>query len=217
MVALGAEIIRTPTEAAWDDEESHISLAKDLEAASGGKAHVLDQYRNSGNPLAHYEGTADELLEQCGNNLDVVVLAAGTGGTVTGVGKRIKEALPHCKVVAVDPVGSLLAVPEGLNARKRLQPYQVEGIGYDFLPTVLDRTVIDAWVKVDDREAFGMARACVKHEGLLVGGSSGSALAGAFAYIQDQGQALHGKRVAVLCADGVRNYMSKVLAFLDDV
>jgi cystathionine beta-synthase len=213
MKALGAEILRTPTEAGWNDEDSHISLAKDLEAASNGRAHVLDQYLNSGNPLAHFQGTAQELLQQCGNKLDVVVIASGTGGTVTGIGRGIKEVLPDCKIVAVDPVGSLLAQPESMNERKRLHGYQIEGIGYDFIPTVLDRSLIDEWVKIDDQEALSAARGAVKHEGLLVGGSSGSAIAGALAYIQDQGEALHGKRVAVLCADGVRNYMSK---FMDD-
>jgi cystathionine beta-synthase len=110
----------------------------------------------------------------------------------------------------VDPVGSILAVPDSLNNNKRLQDYEVEGIGYDFLPTVLDRSHIDEWVKVDDPEAFAMARKLIKYEGMLVGGSSGSAMAGAYAYIKRNEEALKGKRVVVLCPDSVRNYMSKV-------
>ncbi len=212
MKALGADILRTPTEAAWNAEDSHISLAADLANASP-RAHVLDQYLNPGNPLAHYEGTAQEILDQTGHRVDVVVVAAGTGGTVTGIGRRLKEALPHCVVVAVDPVGSILAVPDALNDRKRLEGYQVEGIGYDFIPTVLDRGLVDAWVKVDDQEAFDMARKMIRLEGMLVGGSSGSCMAGAYAYIQAHAAELKHKRVVILCPDGIRNYMSK---FVDD-
>ena len=116
-------------------------------------AHMLDQYINAGNPLAHYEGTAEEILRQTRGSLDVLVLAAGTGGTITGVARKIKEAVPGCKVVGVDPVGSDLAVPESMNKPHPKGMYQVEGIGYDFIPTVLQRDLIDEWVKVDDPEA----------------------------------------------------------------
>lgn len=116
-------------------------------------------------------------------------------------------------MVAVDPVGSILAQPDTLNDHKRLEGYQVEGIGYDFVPSVLDYSVVDEWVKVDDPEAFAMARNMIRHEGLLVGGSSGSCVAGAYKYIKDNEEALRGKRVVILCADSIRNYMSK---FLDD-
>ena len=209
MKALGAEILRTPTEAAWNAPDSHITLAAEMAEVSP-NAHVLDQYLNAGNPLAHYDGTAEEMLRQSGGNIDVVVMAAGTGGTATGVGRKLKEVLPNVKVVAVDPVGSILAVPDQLNDYKRLQGYQVEGIGYDFIPTVLDRDIIDTWVKVDDDKAFDMARKMIKHEGLMVGGSSGSCMAGAYEYIKQNEAELKGKRVVILCADSIRNYMSKV-------
>jgi len=212
MRALGAEILRTPTAAAWDAPDSHISVAAAL-AASSPDAHMLDQYANAGNPLAHYEETAAELLAQTRGELDVVVMAAGTGGTITGVGKRIKEALPHCQVVGVDPVGSILASPAALNVNGEGSAYEVEGIGYDFVPSVLDRSVVDTWEKVDDAHALAMARDLIRYEGALVGGSSGSAMAGALAYIERMGPALHGKRIAVLCPDSIRNYMTK---FLDD-
>jgi cystathionine beta-synthase len=116
-------------------------------------------------------------------------------------------------VVAVDPVGSILAIPDSLNDQKRLQSYQVEGIGYDFFPSVLDHGVVDEWVKVDDAEALAMARRMIRLEGLLVGGSSGSCAAGALKYIEAHRAELEGKRVVVLCPDSIRNYMSK---FLDD-
>jgi cystathionine beta-synthase len=111
--ALGAEIIRTPTEAAWDAPESHIGVANRL-LGEIPNSHILDQYSNTGNPMAHYEGTAEEIWEQCSGRVDMVVMAAGTGGTITGVGRRLKELNPNIIVVAVDPYGSILAQPAEL-------------------------------------------------------------------------------------------------------
>ena len=101
--ALGAEIIRTPTEAAWDSPESHIGVAKKLRDQIP-NSHILDQYSNPSNPLAHYEGTAEEILYQCDGKLDMIVCGAGTGGTISGIARKLKERLPHIKVVGVDPV-----------------------------------------------------------------------------------------------------------------
>merc|ERR1712050_797558 len=199
-----------------DAEDSHIflsaRLAKDL------NGHVLDQYLNPGNPLAHYDGTAEEIVEQTKGKLDYMIMSAGTGGTISGVAKKLKEKIPGVKIVAVDPYGSILAVPDSMNdgsprtGQKRLTAYQVEGIGYDFIPTVLDRDVADYWVKTDDDEAFAMMRSIVRHEGLLIGSSCGSTMAGAYRFIKEHGIG-KGKRVAVLFADSSRNYMSK---FMDD-
>merc|ERR1719265_2072026 len=216
MKCLGAEILRTPTEAAWDAEDSHIFLSARLAKDMGG--HVLDQYKNPGNPLAHYEGTAEEILEQTNGELDYIVMSAGTGGTLTGTAKKLKEAVPGVQVVAVDPYGSILAVPDSMNdgsartGQKRLTAYHVEGIGYDFIPTVLDSPVADHWVKSDDDESFAMARCIIRHEGLLIGGSCGATMAGAYRFIREHKIGAD-KRVVVLLADGARNYMSK---FIDD-
>merc|ERR1719265_2442696 len=212
MKCLGAEILRTPTEAAWNAEDSHIFLSQRLAKEVGG--HVLDQYKNAANPLAHYEGTAEEIIEQTGGQLDYIVLSAGTGGTVTGIAKKLKEKIPNCKVVGVDPHGSILAQPDVLNdgskrtGQGRLQGYQVEGIGYDFIPTVLDRDVVDHWVKTDDDESFAMGRTIIRREGLLIGGSCGATMAGAYRFIREHNVGA-GKRVAVLFAESARNYMSK--------
>src|ERR1044072_3823814 len=108
--ALGAEIIRTPTEAAWDSPESHIGVARRLKEIIP-NSHILDQYSNPSNPIAHEEGTGAEIGEQCGGKLDAIVMTAGTGGTITGVARAIKKAVPTCKVVGVDPEGSILAGP----------------------------------------------------------------------------------------------------------
>merc|ERR1711953_1358436 len=214
MKCLGAEILRTSTEAAWDAEDSHIFLSARLAKELDG--HVLDQYINAGNPLAHYDGTWEEIIEQTKGKLDYMIMSAGTGGTISGTAKKLKEKIPGIQIVAVDPYGSILAEPDSVNdgsartGQKRLTAYQVEGIGYDFVPTVLDRSVVDHWVKTDDDEAFAAMRSIVRHEGLLIGSSCGSCMAGAIRFIKENNIGKD-KRVAVLFADSSRNYMSKMM------
>ncbi len=201
--ALGAEIIRTPTEAAFDAPDSHISVANQLQKIIE-HSHILDQYANPDNPNAHYKGTGAEILEQTDGELDYVVLTAGTGGTITGVARAIKEAKPSVKVIGVDPVGSILSGPGDIGS------YKIEGIGYDFIPDVLDRDLIDEWVKTRDRDSFLMARRLIRQEGLLCGGSSGSAM---WAAIQIAKRVGPKKRIVTLLPDSVRNYMTK---FVDE-
>jgi cystathionine beta-synthase len=201
--ALGAEIIRTPTEAAWDAPESHIGVARQLQKIIP-NSHILDQYSNPDNPLAHYHGTGKEIVEQTGGKFDFIVLTAGTGGTVTGVAKYVKEHAKGAKVIGVDPVGSILAGPGPIGT------YKVEGIGYDFIPDVLDTSLVDEWVKTEDRESFLMARRLIRQEAMLVGGSSGSAVWAALQIGKKYGPK---KRIVTILPDSVRNYMTK---FLDD-
>lgn len=206
---LGAQIIRTPTEAAWDSPESHIGVARKLNSEIP-NSHILDQYGNPSNPLAHYDGTAEEILFQTDGKVDMVVLTAGTGGTLTGIARKIKERNPNCKIVGVDPVGSILAQPESLNGA--ITSYKVEGIGYDFIPAVLDRSaeLVDKWYKSEDKESFIMSRRMIREEGLLCGGSSGSAMACALKAIKDFNMGPE-HRVVVILPDSVRNYMTKFL------
>ncbi len=201
--ALGAEIIRTPTEAAWDSPESHIGVAQQLQQILP-RAHILDQYSNVDNPDAHYHGTGREILEATGGEFDFLVAGAGTGGTISGVARLLKEKAPHVKIVGADPVGSILAGPAEVGS------YKVEGIGYDFIPDVLDRDLIDEWVKTEDRESFLMARRLIRREGLLCGGSSGTAMWAAIEIAKREGP---GKKFVVILPDSVRNYMTK---FVDD-
>lgn len=207
--ALGAEIVRTPTSAAFDSPESHIGVAKRLMEEIP-NSHILDQYRNASNPLAHYDGTAEEIIQACENKVDMVVLGAGTGGTLTGIARKFKEKCPNCKIIGVDPEGSLLAEPSELN-KTSVTRYEVEGTGYDFIPTVLDRKFVDKWYKSTDKPSFQMSRRLIREEGLLCGGSSGAAVYCAVQAIKDFGLK-DGHRCVVILPDSVRNYMSKFLS-----
>jgi len=199
LAALGAEIIRTPTEAAWDAPESHIGVAKKLQRELP-NAHILDQYSNPSNWRAHYEGTGEEILRDLEGQVDMVVMTAGTGGTLTGVARKVREKCPNVKVVGVDPVGSILAGGDCI------APYLVEGIGYDFIPEVLDRALVTTWVKTEDKESFLTARRCIREEGLLVGGSAGAAM---WAALKEARNLKKDQNCVVILADGIRNYMTK--------
>ena len=197
--ALGAKIVRTPTEAAFDDPKSHIGVAKTLQSEIP-DSHILDQYGNPSNPEAHYDNTAKEILDDFGTDLQMVVMGVGTGGTITGVAKKLKEEIPDIIIVGADPVGSILAGGTDVGS------YLVEGIGYDFIPDVLDNGLVDEYVKTEDEESFIMSRRLIKEEGLLVGGSSGSAMVAALktAKILNSNQSC-----LVILPDGIRNYMTK--------
>mmetsp|Transcript_21075 Transcript_21075/g.38627 ORF Transcript_21075/g.38627 Transcript_21075/m.38627 type:complete len:531 (+) Transcript_21075:184-1776(+) len=206
--ALGAEIIRTPSEAAWDAPDSHISIARKLQKETP-NSHILDQYTNPANPLAHYDGTASELLQQLDGKIDMVVAGAGTGGTISGISAKVKEHNPNVQIVGVDPIGSILALPDGMNDPGRLEMYHVEGIGYDFVPGVLDRSLVDTWVKSNDQESLVMMRRLIRDEGLLCGGSSGAAVSAA---IKAASTLKEGQNCVVILPDSVRNYMTKALS-----
>jgi cystathionine beta-synthase len=199
--ALGAEIVRTPTAAGHDSPESNFGVALGLNKEIP-NSHILDQFANPSNPHVHYEETADEIIEQCEGRVDYFVSGAGTGGVITGVGKRLKEKIPGVQIVGVDPVGSVIGGGEAGS------PYLVEGIGYDFIPDVLDMSVVDRWIKTDDEASFRWALRIIREEGMLVGGSSGTVMIGAEEIAKD---CKDGARIVVVFADSIRNYMSKFL------
>ena len=201
--SLGAEIVRTPTEAAWDSPESHIKVAKKLNDELP-NSHILDQYSNLANPDAHYDYTAQEILDDFDDSLKMVVAGVGTGGTITGLAKRLKEERPNIKIIGVDPYGSILGGGD------EVFPYHVEGIGYDFFPDVLDNGIIDEYIKLPDDESFNMARRLIQEEGLLIGGSSGGAV---WAAIQKAKNLEKSDKCLVVLPDSIRNYLTK---FVDD-
>ncbi|XP_069750635.1 cystathionine beta-synthase-like isoform X2 [Narcine bancroftii] len=205
--SLGVEIVRAPDSANHNGPDSYIQMAWRMKKEIPNSC-VFDQYQNPSNPLAHYDTTAEEILDQCDGHVDALVAGSGTGGTITGIAWKFKEKCPTCKIIAVDPEGSYVAEPKEIN-QTSVTSYEVEGIGHNFIPAVLDRKVIDRWIKTNDEEAFAMARKLIRKEGLLCGGSSGSAMCAAVAVAKDLKE---GQRCVVILPDTVRNYMSKFLS-----
>lgn len=248
---LGATIVRTPTEHAWDHEGSHISEAYKLRKKLNDQftkngleksAHVLDQYRNPGNGMAHYEETGAEIWAQTGGKITHLIAGAGTGGTITGIARKLKEMgvaaiaagerTENVVIVGVDPNGSILSEDKEKKADRTIHSYpdrvqahqinrenpagpwgqQTEGIGYDFIPRVIDRDVVDVWMKGPDQGSFIMARRMLAEEGFMCGGSSGTAMDAAVRYIKDPKNKVGADAVVVvLCPDNIRNYMTKHL------
>ena len=214
MEALGAEIIRTPTEAPHDSPESLLGVAKRLHQEIEDSV-IPDQYNNLDNPGAHYATTAPEIWDDFGSSLDMVIISSGTGGTITGIAQYLKEKNPDILIVGVDPEGSILG------GREIVGTYQVEGIGYDFVPEVLDQSLVDDWIYSNDKVSFHYARRLIREEGLLVGGSSGSAIFGTLEAIKKYPQV---EKVLVILPDSIRNYLTKFVSddwmreygFLDD-
>ena len=200
--AYGAEVVITPTAVPPESPESYYRVADRLTEEIPG-AFQPNQYFNQENPRAHYETTGPEIWEQTGGRIDVLVAGVGTGGTVTGVARYLKERKPSVMVVGADPEGSLFSAAPGEEAR----PYLTEGIGEDFWPETFDPSLVDRWVRVSDRDSLLLARSITRQEGILVGGSSGTALFAALSVARElPAQAL----IVVIFPDTGRNYLSKV-------
>ncbi|HJV03716.1 MAG TPA: cystathionine beta-synthase [Actinomycetota bacterium] len=199
--AYGAEVVITPTAVAPESPESYYRVADRLTEEIPG-AFQPNQYFNRENPAAHYETTGPEIWEQTGGKVDVLVAGVGTGGTITGTGRYLKERNPEVMVVGADPEGSVFSAPE-----EDPKPYLVEGIGEDFWPETFDPAVVDRYVRASDRDSFLLARRITREEGILVGGSSGTALHAAL----EVGKELDGsKTIVVILPDTGRNYLSKL-------
>jgi len=204
MRAFGAEVIITKTDVPYDSPESYYSKAKKISEDTG--AYYPDQYNNPMNIRCHYETTGPEIWKQMDGNIDVLVAGIGTGGTISGIGKFLKEKNPDVKIIGVDPEGSVFYnyFKEG----KIIEPhvYKVEGIGEDYLVKAVDFSVIDDIVQVNDRESFLMTRRLAREEGIFAGGSSGSAMVAAMKIAPEY----RGKNIVVIFPDSGYRYLSKI-------
>jgi cystathionine beta-synthase len=206
--AFGAEVVVTPTAVEPEDPRSYYSVAKRL-ARETPNAIYIDQYNNLANRQAHYKMTGPEIWKQF-PEIDVYVAGIGTGGTVCGTGKYLREQKPSLQVVAVDPVGSIVYDVFKKNPNYKATGYKIEGIGEDFIPANYDFDVISDIVQVADKDAFQMSRELLLKEGLFCGNSCGAAVSGALQYAEDHGHALEGKKVMIMLPDGGSRYLSKL-------
>jgi len=200
--AYGAEVVVTPTEVAPDSPESYYRVAERLADEIPGGFRP-DQYSNAANPAAHYATTGPEIWEQTAGAITHLVVGVGTGGTITGTGRYLKERDPAIEIIGADPAGSIYtAGPEGPRS------YLLEGVGEDFWPETFDPSIVDRYVKVSDRDSFLMTRRLAQKEGLLTGGSCGLACVAAIEVARgiDDPEAL----IVVILPDGGRSYLSKI-------
>jgi cystathionine beta-synthase len=200
----GAEVVVTPTAVAPDSPESYYSVANRLTGEIAG-AFQPNQYANQANPDAHYDSTGPEVWRQTDGAVDALVAGVGTGGTISGAGRYLKERKPSVQVIGADPEGSMYSQPDDVH------PYLVEGVGEDFLPSTFDPAVVDRFITVSDRDSFLMARRLAREEGVMTGGSGGLATHAAVEVARELGR---GAIVVVLLPDTGRGYLSKV--FNDD-
>jgi cystathionine beta-synthase len=202
--AYGAEVVLCPTNVAPESPESYYSVAARLARDIPG-AFKPDQYWNMENPAAHERTTGPELWEQTDGRITHFVASVGTGGTISGAAHALKRLNPEIQIIGADPEGSVLS---GDTAR----PYLTEGVGEDFFPGTYDPAIIDRWIRVSDRDAFAMARRITREEGILSGGSCGTAMVAAREVVRELTASDGGKDavVVVLLPDSGRSYLSKV-------
>lgn len=206
--AFGARVVVTPTAVEPDDPRSYYKVADRLVEETP-NAILANQYHNPENPQAHYDSTGPEIWKQTKGKITHFVTGMGTGGTISGTGKYLKEQNPHVKVIGVDPIGSILYELHKSGRYTKAEGYKVEGIGEDFLPSTTDLDVIDHVVQVNDKECFLMTRRLVREEGIFGGGSCGAAVSGAVKYAREHNLGEDDVMVVILPDSGSR-YLSKI-------
>jgi cystathionine beta-synthase len=205
--AFGSRVITTPTAVAPDDPRSYYSVAQRLNSEIP-NSFFANQYHNQSNPVSHYRTTGPEIWEQLGDAIDAVVIATGTGGTLTGIGKYLKEKKPSIRMVLIDPVGSILYdYFKTRTITKSFKTYKAEGFGEDFIPTTLDIEMVDDCYQVTDKECFVTARELTRKEGLFVGGSGGAVVSGAIKFAKEHPEC---KTIVVILPDSGSRYLSKL-------
>jgi cystathionine beta-synthase len=202
--AYGAEVVLAPTDVPPESPRSYYRVAERLTQEIPGAVQP-NQYRNPANPQAHYDTTGPELWEQTGGQITHLVIGVGTGGTITGAARYLRERKPNLTVVGIDPEGSIYTGGE-----ENVHPYLIEGVGEDFWPETFDRTVVDRWIMVSDRDAFMTTRLVAQTEGILIGGSGGMALHGALEVAEELQDP--SAMVVVILPDGGRSYLSKIFS-----
>ena len=203
--AYGAKVIVCPTNVEPEDPRSYYSVAAAL--AKLPNAFVLNQYANEANMLCHYNQTGPEIYEQTNAEFDTFMASVGTGGTISGIGKFLKEKKPEMKVIGVDCVGSILAHYKKTGEMGEAHSYVLEGIGEDFLPENVHFDTIDDFVVVEDEESFVMTRRLLKEEGIYAGGSCGSAVVGAIKYAKTLAKP---EKILTIMVDSGNRYASKI-------
>jgi len=209
--AFGSKVVVTPTAVEPEDPRSYYSVSNKLGTETP-NAFFANQYHNPDNPETHYVSTGPEIWRQMGGKIDVFIGGMGTGGTLTGIGRYLKEKNPDIKIIGIDPVGSIYYDFFKTGKLTEAYSYVLEGIGEDFLPSTMDMAVLDDCVRVSDKESFLMARDLVRKEGLFCGGSCGAAVAGALRWLKSNDA--EGLQVLVLLPDTGRQYLGKI--FNDD-
>ncbi len=205
--AYGAKVVITPTNVEPEDPRSYYSVSRKLAEDTPG-AFYANQYHNPSNPKAHYHSTGPEIWEQMDGQIDVFVAGLGTGGTISGTGKYLREKKPDIRIVGVDPVGSIYY--DFFRTGQMTEPfsYVLEGIGEDFMPSTIDFQHITDVVRVNDKECFQTTRRLCREEGLFVGGSCGAAVAGALRWLEEHDK--EGLNVLILLPDSGSRYISKI-------